>query len=199
MNDQKKRNQRLILLVMVMSFIPFIFAWILTKNPQWLSPKTTNVGDLIIPPVATERNELTGYDQFSVDNLFELDGHWVMVNIIPGKTCNELCREALHKTKQLRLMMDKDLTRIRRVVIVSGPVDPEQAEQWWKDDTRLLRAIPSAEFLAKLKQIRKGGIPDGMMLLMDPFGNLMMQYEPGFDPYDAKKDMKKLLRISQIG
>ena len=199
MNNQKKRNQRLILIVMLMSFIPFIFAWILTKNPQWLYSGTTNTGDLIIPPVATERRELTGFDQFSVDNLFELEGRWVMVNIIPGRTCDERCREALHKTKQLRLMMDKDLTRIRRVVIVAGPVDPGEARQWWKDDTRLLRVKPSAEFLAKLKQIRKGSIPDGMMLLMDPFGNLMMQYEPGFDPYDAKKDMKKLLRISQIG
>jgi hypothetical protein len=96
-------------------------------------------------------------------------------------------------------MMDKDLTRIRRVVIVVSQVDPVEAVQWWKDDTRLLRVTPSAEFVAKLKQILKGAIPDGTMLLMDPFGNLMMQYKPGFDPYDAKKDMKKLLRISQIG
>jgi hypothetical protein len=34
---------------------------------------------------------------------------------------------------------------------------------------------------------------------MDPLGNLMMQYDPGFDPYDVKKDLKKLLKISQIG
>ena len=34
---------------------------------------------------------------------------------------------------------------------------------------------------------------------MDPMGNLMMQYEPGFDPYKVKSDLMHLLRISQIG
>jgi hypothetical protein len=51
----------------------------------------------------------------------------------------------------------------------------------------------------KLKKIRNTDIPEGMLFLMDPFGNLMMQYEPGFDPYKVKKDLGKLLRISQIG
>ncbi len=199
MKDQRIRNQRLILLVMVMCIVPFIFAWILTKNPQWLSGGRTNIGELIIPPVVTERSQLIGFDSFSVDNLFELKGHWVIVNIIPGNSCTEFCREAIYKTKQLRLMLDKDLTRIRRVVVVVGDVDPGEAKKLWKDDTRLLRVKPSSEFLAKLKKIRKGTIPEGMIMLMDPFGNLMMQYEPGFDPYDAKRDIKKLLRISQIG
>ncbi len=199
MKDQRTRNQRLILLVMVMCIVPFIFAWILAKNPQWLSGSRTNIGELIIPPVVTERSQLIGFDSFSVDNLFELKGHWVIVNIIPGNSCTEFCREAIYKTKQLRLMLDKDLTRIRRVVVVVGDVDPGEAKKLWKDDTRLLRVKPSSEFLAKLKKIRKGTIPEGMIMLMDPFGNLMMQYEPGFDPYDAKRDIKKLLRISQIG
>lgn len=35
--------------------------------------------------------------------------------------------------------------------------------------------------------------------LMDPLGNIMMQYESGFDPYKVKSDLHKLLKISQIG
>jgi hypothetical protein len=34
---------------------------------------------------------------------------------------------------------------------------------------------------------------------MDPLGNLMMKYAPGFDPYKVRNDLSKLLRISQIG
>jgi hypothetical protein len=129
----------------------------------------------------------------------ELDGHWVLVNIVPSSECSKACLEAIHKTKQLRLMMNKDLTRIRRLVLLMQPVDNEVASVWWKDDLRLLRATLTKSLSEKIKQIRQGKIEDGMLLLMDPLGNLMMHYEPGFDPYDVKKDLGKLLRISQIG
>lgn len=199
MSNQLKRNHILILIVVAMSVIPFAIAWLMAKNPEWLSGKYTNHGELIVPPVVTERSKLTGFDAFSRDNLSQLNGRWVMINIIPGNDCNPDCLAAIHSSKQLHLMMGKDLTRIRRVVWLLEPVDPARAARWWADDLRLLRARPAATLQKKLLDIRKGEIPDGLLLLMDPFGNLMMQYEPGFDPYDVKADLKRLLRISQIG
>jgi hypothetical protein len=119
--------------------------------------------------------------------------------VISQKQCSDLCQQAIHKTKQLRLMMNKELTRIRRLVVILSDMDKEAAKLLWKDDLRLLRASAAPSLLQKLKTIRKADVPEGMLFLMDPFGNLMMQYEPGFDPYKVKTDLKKLLRISQIG
>lgn len=96
-------------------------------------------------------------------------------------------------------MMNKDLTRIRRVVLIIPEINTDLAKQWWKDDTRLLKAKPSESLLQKLNKITKANISEGMLLLMDPLGNIMMQYESGFDPYKVKRDLGKLLRISQIG
>lgn len=200
MSKQLTRNRQLILILMAMTFVPFIIAWVLSKNTDWLSSSaSTNNGNLIIPAVTTERSELSGFDQFSMDNLSELNRHWVMVNVIPGQQCNEICREAIVKTRQLRLMMNKDLTRIRRLVLLLEPVNPELAEKWWQDDSRLLRAKPNVGLMEKIQKITHGKVPDGILLLMDPFGNLMMHYGTGFDPYAVKADLKKLLRISQIG
>jgi hypothetical protein len=42
-------------------------------------------------------------------------------------------------------------------------------------------------------------MPEGMLFLIDPLGNLMMQYEAGFNTYKVKDDLMHLLRISQIG
>jgi hypothetical protein len=50
-----------------------------------------------------------------------------------------------------------------------------------------------------IKQKVRPELTSGMLILMDPLGNLMMQYKAGFDPYAVKSDLKKLLRISQIG
>ena len=198
MNEQHKKNKRIIIIIFAMSIVPFSIAWYLSSNLNWMGNGTNN-GELITPVITTQRNELTGFDDFSVNNMDELKGHWVIVNVIPNTNCNLVCQQAIHKTKQLRLMMNKDLTRIRRLVLIIPEISADSASLWWKDDARLIRAKPALSLLEKLKKIRIVDIPDGMLFIMDPLGNLMMQYEPEFDPYKVKSDLRKLLKISQIG
>lgn len=234
MTNQKKKNQRTIIILALMTLVPFSFAWLLTMDSDF-RPGSTNNGDLIIPIITTERAELTGIDQFSINNIDELKGHWVMLNIIPAEHCNKVCSEAIHATKQIRLMINKDLTRIRRAVIVlQGEQQADysswraQGERvlktkieelrflneprksvtevrkklqtpWWEKDYRLLKVKPSTVLATKVRQLLGTEKLDGQLILMDPLGNLMMQYKSGFDPYAVKKDIKKLLRISQIG
>jgi hypothetical protein len=198
MTNAKIKNRLLILLLFGMAIIPFMLAWLLNGKAPFMAGKT-NKGQLITPVVATERSDLLGLDKFSADNIGELKGHWVMLNVVPLAECNKICLEAIHKTKQLRLMLNKDLTRTRRAVVFLKDIQPETASQWLQDDKVLLKVKPSASLSTKISGIRKGTIPDGILLLMDPLGNLMMQYEPGFDPYKVKSDLMHLLRISQIG
>ena len=198
MNAQQKKNRLIILTLFSMSIIPFLIAVLFKANPELLKGQT-NYGKLIIPPVMTHADELTGFDPFSLENIHELNGHWLIVNVIPGSECNEICREALYKTRQIQLMLNKDLPRTRRVVMLLGDNDPKEAEAWWKEDKALLRIKPSSTLIEKIKTVRPEGIPDGMLLLMDPLRNLMMQYDPGFDPYKVKGDLMHLLKISQIG
>lgn len=182
----------------------------------------------------------------------ELSGRWLIVNVMPQAQCNAVCLKAILATKQVQLMLNKDMLRTRRVVMQFEPVPAETAQQLWlkeavlgrllnqagksdaayKEDVQLYNALlkqdnqvdetllgkligqenrelalqselikvmPNDGLRKKLATIRKGVIPDGMLLLMDPLGNLMMQYEPGFNPYKVKSDLMQLLRISQIG
>ena len=199
MTDQQLRKNRLfIVLIFGMAVIPVLLAWAMGGKAPFIAGRT-NKGQLISPVVATERSDLMGIDRFSSDNIAELKGHWVMLNVVPQAECNNLCLEAIHKTKQLRLMLNKDLTRTRRAVIFFKDVNLATANQWLQDDKVLLRVKPSIAIAKKIAEIRKGNLSDGLLLLMDPMGNLMMQYEPGFDPYKVKSDLMHLLRISQIG
>ena len=243
---QQKKNRLLILAIFGLTIIPFLIAWGLKENPG-LVKGTTNSGQLIIPPVTTEKTDFTGFDPFSEENKAELSGHWLIVNVIPDTGCNEACLDALLKTRQLRLMLNKELPRTRRVVIVFKEQALDAASQWWLKDTLLwrlrgtknpeddalflsllreenrlddalitkligaddkefalnsdlIRLKPSAGLVKKIIGIRNGNnIPDGMLFLMDPLGNLMMQYEPGFNAYKVKEDLMHLLKISQIG
>lgn len=198
MNKQQKKNRNLILIIFGMSVIPFLIAFYLKENPGLLKG-ATNHGELIRPALPTERSDLVGIDSFSDENIKELKGRWVLVNLVPDADCNENCLDAVHKTKQLLLMMGKDLTRIRRTVVLLNPDAEQHIETWWKDDDRLLKTRPSAALFKQLEQLKGEGSENGMLLIMDPLGNIMMRYQPGFNPYDVKSDLRKLLSVSQIG
>jgi hypothetical protein len=196
MINQQRKNRITILALFGMSIIPFGIAWYLSTLPP---TKTTNNGELVIPVVSTEKAEFVGFDEFSQANLNELTGHWLVVNVIPGLDCKQICLDAMYKSKQLHLMLGKDLTRVRRVVLLLRDSDKKQAEKWWVNDTRLLRIKARNSLSTKLMQIAKGQLADGTLFLIDPLGNIMMQYQSGFDPYKVEKDLKKLLNVSQIG
>ncbi len=245
-NKQQKKNQLLIVAIFGLTIIPFLIAWGLEKYPK-LVKGTTNSGQLIIPPVTTERTDFIGFDSFSSKNIAELAGHWLIVNVIPETGCNEVCLDALLKSKQLRLMLNKELPRTRRIVIVFKDSASAEAHQWWLKDTLLsrlhrtknpaddalflrllleenkldnaliekliggedkefalnsdlIRVKPSTELVKKMTDIRQGkAISNGMLFLIDPLGNLMMQYDSGFNTYKVKEDLMHLLKISQIG
>ncbi|CAB9541795.1 hypothetical protein BROOK1789C_1837 [Bathymodiolus brooksi thiotrophic gill symbiont] len=198
MIDQTNKNKRTIIIVALMSIIPFMIAWGLTESSTFRLP-STNRGDLIEPIITTERSELSGMDAFTVKNIKELSGHWVMLNFISGGICDQLCKDAMHATKQIRLMLNKDLTRVRRALIVMEGKQEASFSSWWEDDLRLLKLQPSKSLLEKIKAYKPEGISNGAIIIMDPLGNLMMHYGADFDPYAVKGDLKKLLRISQIG
>lgn len=178
-----------------MSVVPFGIAWYLAKHPDTVR-LGTNHGALISPPLTTETGEFSGADAFSAEHLGELKGHWILVNPVPGE-CGEACRDALHKTNQIGLMMGKDIARIRRLALLFDNNLPLPAE--WREDGRLLKALPASSLQQKLTTIGASPLPDGGLLIMDPLGNLMMKYAPGYDAYQVRDDLSKLLRISQIG
>ena len=245
MNKQQKKNRILIIVIFCMTIIPFLIAWGLKENPG-LVKGTTNRGQLVIPALSINRNDFTGFDSFSTENLGELPGHWLIVNVIPSMGCNEICLDALLKTKQLRLMLNKELPRTRRIVSIFNELPQVITREWWLKDmllwrlrrtenkednalfikllreenkideklidkligsesrdfalnSELIRVKPSSELAKKIMNIKAGVIPEGMLFLIDPLGNLMMQYEAGFNTYKVKDDLMHLLRISQIG
>ncbi|MEY4718503.1 MAG: hypothetical protein RL563_1121 [Pseudomonadota bacterium] len=179
-----------------MSVIPFGIAWYLAEHPQTVNLGTNN-GELIEPPSPTELAQFTGYDEFSSQNLKELQGHWIMVNVLPTGQCGQSCQDALHKTRQISLMMGKDIARIRRLALLYSAHSNAFSKEW-QEDARLLKAIASPSIQENLHVLAAGG-EEGMLLIMDPLGNLMMKYPAGYDPYKVRNDLSKLLRISQIG
>lgn len=178
-----------------MTAVPFTIAWYLAAHPDTVR-LGTNHGELIQPPMRTEPANFVGADTFSQENLGELKGHWVLINPVFA-ACTQVCADALHKSRQIGLMIGKDIARVRRLALLSDGQIALPTE--WRDDARLLKALPVDGLRVGLTGNPDPVSVDGALIIMDPLGNLMMKYPPGFDPYQVRDDLSKLLRISQIG
>ena len=194
------RNRLTVVLIALISIIPFSFAWYLAKNPHLVKDlHKGNYGHLITPAKPIDYAELFQTPITAGESLPEIKGRWVMVQVSTESVCNDACKETVQKTGRIRLMLNKEIPRVRRVLLFPGHADAAATEELAKLDPTLQMAGMSESLQKRLQESVGGPIPEGAVLLLDPLANLMMWYDPNFDPYGLLRDLQKLLRISQIG
>lgn len=163
--------------------------------------ETTNNGVLIQParPVALGRLD---FDPSGGADL--LKGRWVMV-MFTGSECGRDCREWLYLSRQVRLSVNKDMPRVRRLLVVQGGDPAGLARALSEDHPDLLVAgvPPGGIDLLHAFDGPDFGRSGVELFLVDPLGNLMMYHRLGKDRGVTGKrllrDLQKLLKVSQVG
>lgn len=191
------RSRALVIGIALMAALPFVLAWYYVQHPELIG-KRSNYGTLIVPPRPVETAVLMAKPLSPSDALSELKGRWVLLHVAAGD-CGATCAETLHKTRQVRLMLNKEIPRVRRLLLVPESASPARYEGQIESEDGLLVAGASAGLLQTLASAVGAPPTDDMVLLLDPFSNLILWYDAGFDPYGLLKDLKHLLRASQIG
>ena len=199
-NPNAWRNRLMVLSIALICIIPFSFAWYLAKNPQLVKDRDkTNYGHLITPARTVDYDLFFQAPVTSVENLPEMKGHWVIVQIVATPVCGDSCKETLQKTEKVRLLMSKDIPRVRRLLLFPGKADPASTLEIANQYPTLLMTGMSEALLQRLQEAVGGPLTEGTVFLLDPLSNAMMWYEPGSDPFGILRDLQRLLRISQIG
>lgn len=190
----------MILLIAMISFVPFGLAWYFAQHPELVRERhRVNRGNLIDPARPQDYTEFLQHPITPADTLPEIKGHWVMVQVNVGSNCDQDCRQTAYKTGQIRLMLNKEISRVRRLMMIKAPTDRAALTDLSRSDPTLLMSELDEALKRKFEEATGVALTDGMLILMDPFANVMMWYPAGFDPYDVLKDLQRLLRISQIG
>ncbi len=190
------RNKVLIVMIGLSAIIPFGLAWIYAQHPEWIE-KTSNYGVLIAPGQALQRDELFAAPLNDPQGFEQIRGRWILIQV-SGETCAEACSESLHKTHQGWLMLNKEMPRVKRLLLVQTPKTIEASLAIQQDDA-LQVALLKPTILDALTRAIGRPPEDGMLVLMDPQANLVLWYQGGFDPYKMVRDLKHLLKASQIG
>jgi hypothetical protein len=196
--EQIRRGRRTALLLFAVGFGPMVLATIMFYT-GWLNPAGhANQGELIQPVVPVQALNLETLDGTPLSERFgadKADAKWLM--LVTAGTCTEECEQLLYLARQVNVALGKNAPRVGRAAYLGST--PAALEARWNDEySRMerLKVQPGAEpaWPASVNPAEKPGI-----LLVDPFGNVMMQYGTEHTGKQMLKDLKHLLKLSQIG
>src|SRR5690606_22289357 len=127
-------------------------------------------------------------------DLASLHGKWILISA-DASACPESCVKKLFVLRNSHASQGKNVERLARVWFVtdSGNVSEQVLEAY--KGTHILRVDPDklAAYLAPQASPaeRETALKDPMWII-DPLGNLMMQYPLDADPSSVRDEIKKL-------
>jgi hypothetical protein len=184
---QRTRRQRRILIgVALMFFAPLAISFILYYGHAWHPGGKVNHGELIEPP--------RPLPDAGLPPPLSLQRKWTMLYVQRG-ACEAACLKRLYDMRQVRTALDRDMDRVQRVLLAGTDCcDMQQLHEKHPD----LVAVPLSGALEPLLKLLPE--PDSQRIyLVDPLGNVMMFYAADTPAKGLLEDMKRLLRLSQIG
>lgn len=151
----------------------------------------TNRGNLLSPAIDLRATE-------AVDGLFETarlqPGEWVLTFIEDGP-CGTECRQVLDKLLTIRSLLGYSGQRVR-VIALS---ELESTLPLAANHTGHVLTDPAAHSALTERLVNATGTPlSALIVFIDWRRQLVVRYDRDAAPEDLKKDLKKLLRASQI-
>lgn len=196
--ERVKRGRRMALLLFAIGFGPMIFATVMFYT-GWLNPEGhSNNGELIQPPAQVEALNMQGVDGAPLADRFgpELqEPEWMLM--VVAQNCDANCEDLLYRTRQVNIALGKNANRVNRSAWLGGMSD-ELTQRWQAEYSSMeklrLRGSATPSWPAGVNPAEQPRI-----LVVDPFGNIVLHYGVEHTGKKILKDIKHLLKLSQIG
>lgn len=199
----KGKHTKLILGLMILIVVgPFLFAWVMLQKGNLQQLRTSNHGDLIIPPPSISTTTLYDLNISQAYPGSKLEGKWWLVYVGPNK-CHQECQNTFYNMRQVRTALGKNANRVERLFIPHPNCPQDVCElylnEYYPDMARA--KIDPADFKKTFGTISQPLEREivGELYLIDPNGNIMMHYAADNEPKEILSDMKRLLKVSKIG
>ena len=158
----------------------------------WRPAGHTNYGDLIqVTPLRQTSGTTLDGKPFDLESLRV---RWVIVHVGPA-SCDASCVQQLYLMRQTRVAQGKEQSRIERMWVLTDTGAPDASLLQSHHGLRVWRPMDAA-FVAQFPATHNQA---EHIYLVDPLGNLMLRFPAQTDAKRMMKDLKLLLKASQIG
>jgi len=199
LEKQKQTKGRLFLLAMVVFFAAPLVLVMAMYRFDW-HPKGQSYGELIKPvlpiKLAAAFQDVKTTDKTVLSKMLWHD-KWSV--IILADQCEATCQTRLHDARQIHASLEKDMSRLQRVLITNQQDLAELQKQY--PDLIILNQ-PSADIAALAQQFDMNGVSayeSQRVYMVDPLGNLILTYSKDVKPVEMRKDWVRLLKYSWAG
>lgn len=180
-----KPSRRTLYIMLALFFVPVAASFTLYYGIGWRPAGSTNHAELLQP-----LRQLPA-------SMAELEGRWALVYAGDG-ACNEACRHALYIGRQTHTLLNKDMGRVQRVLLAtSNCCDREFLGR--EHDGLLIRDVGDDAASSELRAALPPGDHSHHLFVVDPLRNVVLRFDTRENPRGLLDDMKKLLKLSQIG
>ena len=201
-SESERRRRRVQFVMLALLFMaPVIAAWVAWQYVgEHGIASTTNAGNLVVPARPLETRGLVDVQRQQLGKE-KLKGRWSYIVFAPNG-CDDRCQRQIHDTRQIRTSVNKDMHRVQRILVLGETPSAERLVAMNEQHPDMMITIAEQQDGEGFAQqfSRAGFSSNGeMFFLVDPLGNLMMVYEKQVPASGVLKDLRKLLKVSQIG
>lgn len=194
-DDNKPRGRRMFVVLAALFFAPLVAAYVLYfAFPQWQPQAKVHHGQLIAPALPLPPLQLHDAQGRALDAAV-LKRKWSLL-YLGAESCEQPCQDKLFQIRQIRTLLNQNRDRVQRVYAAPN------AETLAAARATLAALHPDLVYVdAAGSGLREFLQPQDAqaVYLLDPLGNWLMVYPESSDYQGILKDLKKLLRLSQIG
>lgn len=199
-----KKNRWTVLALLACLLIPMALAQYFYTHADKYALTKSNHGDLITPLLPLKDVKFVNA-QGALQLWQQPRQQWVMMNY--NVSCvDQPTYRRIYYMRQVRTALGKDRGRLQNLLVLPKKCKLATAKE------RLKKAYPNFQLILSDRKGRQAfekalqarhltlpGNSSGAIYLVDPAGNIMMRFTDKIPPKDWYKDVKHLLRVSQIG
>ena len=202
----RRRNRIMLVALLLLAMLPLIAAiWLYYGKPLDIAGARTNNGALLQPPGQLEELALLGETGPVVTG----ESRRWRVLYVAGDGCDDACFDRLHLLRQVQRLLGRESDRVQRLAVFPGGIDNGLRARLQEAFPRMDIVTGPENLLADVLRDRSlrggelslpaGGAPASALLTVDPLGNVIFLHLPEQIGEPILFDLKRLLRLSNIG
>jgi len=188
--DRTQARNRLILVgLFALFFVPIAVAMLLNAGGMRPAPGRAK-GELLDPRPDLRATTLQQVDggQYRWNPEARL---WRIVALAPAR-CGDACAASGRGIDTVWQLFNKDADRVDVLWLCSGPSCDVPATASGISTLHVLRDNATLRAVQPQTNATDQGVP---VLVVDPYGFVVLRYAAGFDPADLRSDLNKLLKL----